>query len=135
MVNTFHSREARSSTFFKSFIGNILCAGYLLRFTGTYPAYIAGVLSSYYSKRLAVGEFHIARTRSAILDNLYRKLRTFEIGPFEFRLTAWLEYESFPDYSIYEITYECVPVAFHITIVDVSVYCGSRSSINLADFI
>ena len=88
MVTTFHSREARSSTFCKSIIGNILCTGYLLRF-------YRKLSSLYYSTRVAVGEFHIARTDSTILDNQYRKLYTFEIGHFELRLTAWLEYESF----------------------------------------
>ena len=109
---------------------DICCA-----FIGTYAAYIAGVFISNYSTRLALGEFHIARTDSATLDSLYRKLHIFEIGPFEFPLTAWLEYESFLDYSIYEITYEVVSVPFHITIGDVSVYCGSQSSMNLAEFI
>jgi len=52
-----------------------------------------------------------------------------------FRLTEWLEYESFPDYSIYDITYEGVTIPFQINIVDVSAHCGSRSSINLAEFI
>ena len=104
---------------------DIYCA-----FTGTYPAYIAGVLSSYYSQRPAVGELHIARTDSTILDKIYRKHYTFEIGPFELGLTEWLEYENFPDYSSYDITYEGVTVTVHITIVDVSAYCGSQSSIN-----
>jgi len=103
--------------------------------TGNYPAYIAGVLSSYYCTRLVIGGLHIARTDSTILENIYRKVRTFEIGPLEFRLTEWLEYESFPDYSMYDITHEGVMVPFQITIVDVSAYCGSRSSIDLAEFI
>ena len=59
--------------------------------TGTYFAYIACALSSYYSQRPAVGELHIARTNSSILDKIYRKNYTFEFGPFEFGLTAWLE--------------------------------------------
>jgi len=108
---------------------DICCA-----FTGTYLL-ILQVCSVHIIQRPAVGELHIARTDSAILDKIYRKLHTFEIGPFKFRLTAWLEYESFPDYSICEITYEVVSVPVHITIVDVSAYCGSQSSINLAEFI
>jgi len=103
--------------------------------TGTYPAYIACVLSSHYFQGPGVGELHVARTDSGILNNIYRKLHTFEIGPFEFSLTTWLECETFFDYSINEITHEGVSVPVHITIVDVSVYCGSQSSINLAEFI
>jgi len=41
----------------------------------------------------------------------------------------------FPDYSIYDITHEGVTVSFHIIIVDVPVYCGSRSNINLEECI
>ena len=103
--------------------------------TGTYPAYIAGVLNSYYRMRPVVGELYIATTDSAILDNIYRRVRTFEIGTFEFRLTELLEYDNFPDYSIYEIIHEAVTVTVHNTIVDVSVYCGSRSHINFTEFI
>jgi len=98
--------------------------------TGTYPAYIAGVLNSCYRTRPAVGELHVARTDSTILDSIYRKVHSFEIGPFEFRLTEWLEYENFPDYSIYDITHEGVTITVHNTIFDVSVYCGSQSNIN-----
>ena len=103
--------------------------------TGTFPAYIAGVLNSYYSQRTAVGKLHIAGTDSSILDKLYSKHYALEVGPFEFRLTEWLEYERFSDYSIYEIVHENESVAFHIIIVDVSAYCESQSNINLAEFI
>jgi len=59
---------------------------------GTYPPYIAGVLSSYYVESLRLGQLYIGRTDSPILDNIYRKLPTFEIGPFRFRITAEEEY-------------------------------------------
>jgi len=39
--------------------------------TGTYPAYIAGVLNSYYSKIPAVGKLHKARRDSVILEKIY----------------------------------------------------------------
>ena len=80
-----------------------------------------------------MGELHIARTDSHILDNIYREVHTFEIGPFELSLTEKLEYENFPDYSIYETIHVVVTVSVHITIVDVSVYCGSN--INFTEFI
>jgi len=54
--------------------------------------------------------------------------------PFRFRITAEEEYANFSDYLISEITHEVVTVPYHITFVDVSVQCGCRSSINLAEF-
>jgi len=74
--------------------------------TGIYPAYIAGVLTSYYRIRPV-----IARIPSTILDIIYRKADTFLIGPFQFCLTEWEEYEGFLDYSTY-ITFEDVTVCF-----------------------
>jgi len=64
--------------------------------TGNYPAFIAGVLNSYYRTRPAVGVLNIARTDSSLLDNIYRKLHTLEFGHFDFHLTEWLEYKNFP---------------------------------------
>jgi len=104
--------------------------------TGTYPAYIAGVLTSYYGSSPGIGGLHIARTTSTILDNIYRKADTFVIGPFQFRLIEWSEYIALSDFSTYEITFGDVTVAFSVIIIDVStscgvpVSCGSKSSIN-----
>jgi len=98
--------------------------------TGNYPAYIADVFNSYHRMRL-----HTARTDSPILDSIYRNFHAFEIGPFVFGQTEWLEYKNFPNYSIYKITHEYVTITVHITNVDVSAYCGYRSNINLAKFI
>lgn len=103
--------------------------------TGTYPAYIAGALTSYYRTTPAIGALYIARTTSNLLDNIYRKAYTFKIGDFQFRLTEWGEYENFSDESIYAITFQDVTVNFSLTIVDVSVSCGSKSSINFTEFI
>ena len=108
---------------------DICCA-----FEGTYPAYIVGVLSSHYTDRLRVSQLCIGRTDSPILDNSYRKLPSFEIGPFRFSITTEEDYASFPDYSVYEITHDGVAVPFYITVVDVSVHCGLKSKINLAEF-
>ena len=52
MVNTFHSREARTSTFFKSIIGKFFALDTSFAFTGNCPAYIASVRSSYYLRDL-----------------------------------------------------------------------------------
>ena len=101
---------------------------------GTYPAYIAGVISSYYMDSLRLGQLCIARTDYPILDNIYKKLPTFEIGPFRFSITAGEEYANYRSYSVYEITQGDVTVPFLLAIVDVSVLCGSKANINLAEF-
>jgi len=103
--------------------------------TGNYTVYISRVHNSYYRTRPVVAGLHIARTNSNVLENTYRNVHIIEIGEFEFGLTEWLEYESFPDYSIYDVKQEVVTVPFKITIVDFSAYCGSRSSVNLSQFI
>ena len=103
--------------------------------TGTYPAFIAGVLTSYYRTSPVIGRLNIARTPSPILDNICRKADTFAIGPFQFYLTYWEEYEAFPDYTNYDIMFEDVTFCFSIAIVDVSTSCGSKSSFNLTEFI
>jgi len=51
----------------------------------------------------------------------------------KFHLTAEDEYANYPDYSVYEITHDGVMVPFLLAIVDVSVPCGSKSNINLAE--
>jgi len=79
---------------------------------GTYPAYIVGVLSSHYTDRLRVSQLCIGRTDSPILDNSYRKLPSFEIGPFRFSITTEEDYASFPDYSVYKITHGGVTIPF-----------------------
>ena len=76
----------------------------------------------------------IARTDSPILDNIYRKLPTFERGPLRFRITAEQEYTDYSDYSVYEMTHDGVTIPFLLAVVDVSLHCGSKSSFNLAEF-
>jgi len=109
--------------------------------TGTYPAYIAGVLASFYNTAPCIGGLHIARNSSFILENFYRKAETFVIEPFQFRIMERQEYHAFPDFSTYEITFENVTLAFTVKIIDVEtfygepVYCGSKSNINFSEFI
>jgi len=106
--------------------------------TGTYPAYIASVLTSYYNSTPCIGGLHIARTSSSILDNFYRKADTFVIRSFQFRIVERQEYKAIPDFSNYEITFEDVTFPFSDTIIDVSTFyvdpvsCGSRSNINFS---
>jgi len=101
---------------------------------GTYPAYIAGVLISHYLEKIRASQLFIARTDSPILANIYRKFPKFEIGSFRFSITTEEDYASFTDYSVYEIRHDSVTVPFYITVVDMSAHCGSRPSINLAEF-
>jgi len=54
--------------------------------TKNYPAYIAGVLTSYYRTSPVIGRLQIARTYSLILDDIYRTSDTFAIGRFQFRV-------------------------------------------------
>jgi len=86
--------------------------------TGTYPAYIAGVLTSFYNIAPCIGGLHIDRTSSSILENFYRKAEAFVIEPFQFRIMELQEYHAFPDISSYEITFEVVTLAFTVTIID-----------------
>ena len=109
--------------------------------TGNYPAYIVGVLTSFYNTYPCIGGLHITRTSSSILENLYRKAETFAIKRFQFRIEERQEYDAFPDFSTYDITFEDVTLAFSVTIIDVEtfygepVYCGSKSNINFSEFI
>jgi len=109
--------------------------------TGTYPACIAGVLTSYYNSTPRIGGLQIVRTSSSILENFYRKAETFVIEPFQFRVMERHEYNGFPDFPTYEITFENVTLAFTVTIIDDSTFygepvnCGSRSNINFSEFI
>jgi len=114
---------------------NICC-----KITGTYPAYIAGVLASFYNNVPCIRGLHIARISSSILENFYWKAETIVIEPFQFRIIERQEYDAFPDFSTYEFTFEDVTLAFTFTIIDVStfygdpVYFGSRSNINFSEF-
>jgi len=81
-----------------------------------------------------VSQLCVARTDSPVLDNIYRKLPTFERGPFRFSITSEEDYANCPDYSVYDITHNGVTVPFYNKVVDLSVHFGSRSIINLAEF-
>ena len=73
--------------------------------TGTYPAYIAGVLTSFYNTAPCIGGLHIARTSSSILENFYMKAEAFIIEPFQFRIVERQDYDAFPDFSTYGTTF------------------------------
>jgi len=101
----------------------------------TYPAYIAVVFSLHYADQLRLSQICIARTDPPINDNINRKFPNFNIGTYKFHLKAEDdEFASFPDYSEHEITPDGVTVPFLITVIDVAVQCGSKSNINLVEF-
>ena len=64
--------------------------------SGTYPAYVAGMLSSYFALTLCV-----AKHSSVIINPLCEMAQNFTIGPFEFRLHE--NQLNAPDYKIYNI--------------------------------
>ena len=64
MVNTFHTHKPRSSTFVNHLLKKFWALHIRCAFVGNYPAYIAGVLSTYYYERLRVSQLCIAKTDS-----------------------------------------------------------------------
>jgi len=109
---------------------NICCA-----LGNTYPACIAGALSVCSTGRDTISLLYIARADSPILDNIYNKLPSFQIGPFTFARTASGQYANYCDYSTFAITQGDVTVEFLLGVVDVTATCGSNSNINLLEFL
>ena len=135
MVTVFHPTRSEHLHFVNRLLKTFCELDICCTVTGTYPAYIAGALTSYYYTRPVIGTLYIARTTSMLMDNIYRKAYAFEICDFQFVRNDWLINENFPDQSIYAITLEDVTVNFSLTVVDVSVPCGSKSSINFTQFV
>ena len=77
------------TTLLKTFCSLDICCACV----GTYPSYIAGVLGTYYLDTLRISQLCIARTDSPILDELYIKFPTLDVGIFELQIT---EAEEFP---------------------------------------
>jgi len=69
-----------------------------------YPSYIAGALSVYSTGCLRLSLLYIARTDSPILDNIYNKVPSFQMGPFTFALCDSEENAINPDYYVFAIT-------------------------------
>ena len=87
---------------------NICCA-----ISGTYPAYVAGMLSSYFAVTLCV-----AKQNSVITDPLSEMAQNFMIGLFEFQLNK--NQVNAPNYKVYNITYENTSVLFQIISIDMT---------------
>jgi hypothetical protein len=69
--------------------------------SGTNPAYIAGVFSSYFAVTCVV------KTNSIFLDCLFTRSRKFKIGPFTFQPNE--EKHNDDDHTYYKITYVYFP--------------------------
>jgi len=108
---------------------NICCA-----FVNAYPAYIADALSVYSTGGNVVSLLYIARTDSPILDNIYYKLPSFQLGTFTFALTPLELFANYRNYSLFAITQGVETVQFLLGVVD-SVTCGAKSSINFPEFL
>jgi len=99
-----------------------------------YPAYIAGVLSVFSTGGIRLSLLYIARTDSPIVDNIYKNVPSFQVGPFTFALSASQDKDINPDYNVYALIFGEDTVELLIGLVDVTDNCGSRSSINLMEF-
>ena len=63
------------------------------------------MLGSYYNEKLSIQHLYITKEIFFFGPRL-PKNADFQIEPFEFRLVDEQEFEHYPDYSSYEITYE-----------------------------
>ena len=104
--------------------------------TGQYPAYIAGMLSRHtMEEEFCVCHLYFAKSTSANWGPFLRKAHEFKIGSFDFRFKQYRDYEHFPDYSTYKISYEGETLTFQLVLVDGTLDCGPRSLINFAEFV
>jgi len=94
--------------------------------SGTYPAYLAGIFTSFFKVTL-----YVAKTKPPILEPLFRSNQNFAIGPFEFQLKV----ENTPDYTFYDVTSGDITVPFKIIAIDYWIECGSRACLNFTEFI
>jgi len=102
----------------------------------TYPAYIAGVFGLFSTGGGKISLLYFARVDSPILENIYNKVPSFQIGTLTFTLTEAERYEYFTDYSVFAITLGEETVRVLIGVADTtSNICGSKSSINLLEFL
>jgi len=109
---------------------DIFCA-----LVNAYPANIAGVLSVFSTGGIRLSLLYIARTDSPFIDNIYNNVPSFQVGPFTFALSDSEENEINPDYNVYSLTFGEDTVELLIELVDVTANYGSRSSINLMEFL
>jgi len=107
-----------------------LCAlGICFDISGTFPAYMAGVFSSYFAVTLC-----IAKTSSTILVPLLKRNGNLMIGPFMFTLSGE-EHTDDDDFLYYEISYEDISIPFHIIVIHATRECYPESNLNFVEFI
>ena len=128
MVQPIHTCKSGPSGFRPGTTSYVMFPRYLLHSYGT--AYIAGMLDSHYiQERFHIFHLYIEKSTSAMLGPLLQKAHEFKIWYFDFRFIYDRDYAKFPDYSTYEITYECVTLHFRLVLVDASPKCGLRPCI------
>jgi hypothetical protein len=104
-------------------------------FTGLYPAYIAGVLDkSCLEDDFCICHLCIAKSTSTILGTLREKAAKFTIGSFNFQFRSRGAFERYADFSAYDISYEGETLTFYLVLVDATVDCSPRASLNFVEF-
>jgi len=101
-------------------------------FSGLYPAYIAGVLEKYcLEDDFCICLLYVAKCTAAILEPLLKKAAKFTIGSFDFQFRSREVFDSYADYSAYDVSYEGVTLTFLLALVN----CSPRASLNFVEFI
>jgi len=98
-LTQFHPKKQEHLNFMRLLLCTLCKLNICCAISGTYPAYVAGMLSSYFAVTLCV-----AKNNSVIIDPLSEMAQNFMIGPFEFQLHE--NQVNAPDYKVYNITYE-----------------------------
>ena len=72
---------------------------------------------------------------STILGPLLQKAAKFTIGSFNFQFRSRGAFETYADFSAYEVSYEGVTLTFHLVLVDATVDCTTQECLNFVEFI
>ena len=128
MVNTISTQKQENINFIRLLLCTICKLDICCAISGTCPAYVAGMFSSYFAVTLCV-----AKHTSVIIDPLSEMSQNFMIGPFQFQLHE--NHVNVPDFKVYNITYENISVLFQIISIDTTTECGPRSCFNFVDLI
>ena len=92
----------------------------------TYHAYLAGIFNSFCKVTL-----YVEKTKSPILEPLFRRNQNFAIGPFEFELKV----EKAPECTFNDVTSGDIKFLFKIIAIDSWIKCGPRACLNFTEFI
>ena len=100
------------------FVGVLLYTLYLLD--------ICSVISGTYRAYLCKVTLYVAKTKSPILEPLFRRNKKFVIGPFEFQLKV----VNTPDRTFFDVNSGDITVPFKIIAIDSWIECGVRACVN-----